>query len=52
MELADQDAEVGRRIASFFKAMAARVAHALSRAKTAGKLADGVEPSCAARILV
>jgi TetR/AcrR family transcriptional repressor of nem operon len=52
MELAGQDAEVGRRIASFFKAMEARVADALSRAKTAGKLADGVEPSSAARILV
>jgi TetR/AcrR family transcriptional regulator, transcriptional repressor for nem operon len=52
MELAGQDAEVGRRIASFFKAMEARVAEALSRAKTAGKLADGVEPSSAARILV
>ncbi len=52
MELAGQDAEVGRRIAGFFKAMEARVAQALSRAKTAGKLADGVEPSSAARILV
>src|SRR5262249_22261112 len=52
MELAGQDAEVGRRIASFFKAMEARVADALSRAQTAGKLADGVEPSSAARILV
>jgi TetR/AcrR family transcriptional regulator, transcriptional repressor for nem operon len=52
MELAGQDTEVGRRIASFFKAMEARVADALSRAKTAGKLADGVEPSSAARILV
>jgi TetR/AcrR family transcriptional regulator, transcriptional repressor for nem operon len=52
MELAGQDAEVGRRIASFFKAMETTVAHALSRAKTAGKLADGVEPSSAARILV
>ena len=52
MELAGQDAEVGRRIAGFFKAMEARVADALSRAKTAGRLADGVEPSSAARILV
>ncbi|WP_315705939.1 MULTISPECIES: TetR/AcrR family transcriptional regulator [unclassified Bradyrhizobium] len=52
MELAGQDAEVNRRIASFFKAMEARVAAALSRAKTAGKLAEGVEPSSAARILV
>ena len=52
MELAGQDAEVGRRIGSYFKAMEARVVDALSRAKTAGKLADGVEPSSAARILV
>jgi TetR/AcrR family transcriptional repressor of nem operon len=52
MELAGQDAEVARRIASFFKAMEARVADALSRAKAAGKLADGVEPSSAARIFV
>ena len=52
MELAGQDAEVGRRIASFFKAMEAKVAHALTRAKAAGELADGVEPASAARILV
>ncbi|MCK1723518.1 TetR/AcrR family transcriptional regulator [Bradyrhizobium sp. 141] len=52
MELAGQDAEVGRRVTSFFKAMEGRVADALSRAKAAGKLADGVEPSSAARILV
>jgi TetR/AcrR family transcriptional repressor of nem operon len=52
MELAGHDAEVDRRIGSFFKAMEARLADALSRAKAAGKLADGVEPSSAARILV
>lgn len=52
MELAGQDAEVGRRIAGFFKAMETRLADALSRAQAAGKLADGVEPSSAARILV
>ena len=52
MELAGQDAEVGRRVASFLKAMEARVADALSRAETAGRLADGVDPSSAARILV
>ena len=52
MELAGQDAEVNRRIAGFFKAMETRVAEALSRAKTAGRLADGVEPTSAARILV
>jgi TetR/AcrR family transcriptional repressor of nem operon len=52
MELAGHDAEVDRRIARFFKAMETRVADALSRAKVAGKLADGVEPPSAARILV
>jgi len=52
MEMAGRDAEVGRRIARFFKAMEARVADALTRARTAGKLVDGVEPSSAARILV
>lgn len=52
MELAGQDAEVNRRVAGFFKAMEARVANALSRAKAAGKLADGVEPASAARIIV
>ncbi|MBX9729062.1 MAG: TetR family transcriptional regulator C-terminal domain-containing protein [Sphingopyxis sp.] len=52
MELAGQDAEVGRRVAGFFNAMETRVADALSRAKTAGELVDGVEASIAARILV
>ncbi len=52
MELAGRDAEVDRRIGGFFKAMEARVADVLSRAKAAGALADGVEPSTAARILV
>ncbi len=52
MELAGHDAEVARRVAGFFKTMETRVAAALSRAKTAGKLADGVEPSSAGRILV
>ena len=52
MELAGHDAEVSRRIARFFKTMEAKVATALSRAKAAGQLADGVEPSSAARILV
>jgi len=52
MELAGQDADVSRRVASFFKAMEGRVADALFRAKAAGKLADGVEPASAARILV
>src|SRR6201992_41973 len=44
MELAGQDAEVGRRVSGFFKTMETRVADAFSRAKAAGKLADGVEP--------
>jgi TetR/AcrR family transcriptional repressor of nem operon len=52
MEMAGRDADVDRRIAGFFKAMEARVADAFSRAKAAGQLADGVEPSSAARILV
>src|SRR5271154_759188 len=52
MELAGQDAEVSRRIANFFKAMEVKVSDALARAKTAGKLTHGVEPSSAARILV
>lgn len=52
MELAGRDADVDRRIGSFFKAMEARVANALSRAKAAGQLADGVDPLSAARILV
>jgi TetR/AcrR family transcriptional regulator, transcriptional repressor for nem operon len=52
MELAGRDADVDRRVGSFFKAMEARVASALSRAKAAGKLADGVDPLSAARILV
>jgi len=52
MEMAGHDAEIGRRVASFFRAMERRVADALSRAKVAGKLVDGVEPLSAARILV
>lgn len=52
MELAGRDPEVDRRIGSFFKAMETMVADALSRAKAAGELADGVEPATAARLLV
>jgi TetR/AcrR family transcriptional regulator, transcriptional repressor for nem operon len=52
MELAGQDVEVGRRVAGFFKAMETRVTDALTAAKTADQLADGVDPSSAARILV
>ena len=52
MELAGRDAEVDLRIGSFFKAMESRVAAVLSRAKAQGRLAEGVEPLSAARILV
>ncbi|MET4171216.1 TetR/AcrR family transcriptional repressor of nem operon [Bradyrhizobium sp. LA6.1] len=52
MELAGQDAAIGRRVAGFFRAMEARLADALSRAKVAGKLAHGVDPASAAKILV
>jgi TetR/AcrR family transcriptional repressor of nem operon len=52
MELAGRDPEVDRRIANFFKAMEIRVADALSRAKAAGELVDGVEPASAARLMV
>lgn len=52
MELAGRDADVGRRVARFFKAMEAKVTEALSRAKAAGRLADGIEPATAARVLV
>ena len=52
MELAGRDPDVDRRIVSFFKAMETKVAGALSRAKTAGELAEGVEPATAARMLV
>jgi TetR/AcrR family transcriptional repressor of nem operon len=52
MELAGRDTDVDRRVGSFFKAMEAKVAGVLSRAKAVGELADGVEPASAARILV
>jgi TetR/AcrR family transcriptional repressor of nem operon len=52
MELAGRNAEVDLRIGGFFKTMEAGLADALSRAKAAGKLAHGVEPATAARILV
>jgi TetR/AcrR family transcriptional regulator, transcriptional repressor for nem operon len=52
MELAGRDPEVDRRIGSFFKAMEAKLAAALARAKAAGELADGVEPAGVARLLV
>jgi TetR/AcrR family transcriptional repressor of nem operon len=52
MEPAGQDVEVGRRVAGYFKTMEGKVAATLCRAKTAGRLADGVEPSSAALIVV
>ncbi len=52
MELAGHDSDVESRIRIFFKAMEARIADAFSRAKAAGELAAGVEPTSAARILV
>ena len=52
MELAGRDADVDRRIAGFFKIMEGRLSDTFSRAKAAGKLADGVTPANAARILV
>ncbi|WP_370152108.1 TetR/AcrR family transcriptional regulator [Ferrovibrio sp.] len=52
MELAGRDAEVDRRVGHFFRAMESRLADTLSRAKAAGRLAAGVEPASAARILV
>lgn len=52
MELAGHDGDVEARIRSFFKAMETKLAGAFSRAKAAGELAAGVEPTSAARILV
>jgi TetR/AcrR family transcriptional regulator, transcriptional repressor for nem operon len=52
MELGGHDTEVDRRIGGFFKAMETRLAQALSRAQATGELADGVEPTSAARLLV
>jgi TetR/AcrR family transcriptional regulator, transcriptional repressor for nem operon len=52
MELAAHDAQVERRISGYFKTMEAKLAGALSRAKAAGELADGVEPATAARLLI
>jgi TetR/AcrR family transcriptional regulator, transcriptional repressor for nem operon len=52
MELAGHDTDVEARIGHFFKAMEAKAAGALARAKLAGELAAGVEPASAARILV
>jgi TetR/AcrR family transcriptional regulator, transcriptional repressor for nem operon len=51
MELAAHDVEVERRISGYFRTMEAKLAAAFSRAKAAGELADGVEPTTAARLL-
>ena len=52
MELASHDAEVEQRIRRFFKAMETRLTAALARAKSEGRLADGVEPATVARLLL
>jgi TetR/AcrR family transcriptional repressor of nem operon len=52
MELTTHDPEVAHRIRRFFKAMGARLAAAFARAKALGELADGVEPSSAAHLLI
>jgi TetR/AcrR family transcriptional repressor of nem operon len=52
MELASHDIEVEQRIRRFFKAMETRLTAALTRARAAGELVDGVEPATIARLLV
>ncbi len=52
MELGSHDAEVEQRIRRFFKAMETRLTAALGRAKSEGRLADGIEPATAARLLM
>jgi TetR/AcrR family transcriptional repressor of nem operon len=52
MELTGHDTEVAQRIRRFFKAMETRLSAALVRAKSEGRLADGVEPAAAARLLL
>jgi TetR/AcrR family transcriptional repressor of nem operon len=52
MELAGHDTEVEQRIRRFFKAMETRLTAALGRAKSEGRLADGVEPATAARLIL
>lgn len=52
MELASHDPDVESRVRRFFKAMEIKIAGAFARAQAAGELATGVEPECAARILV
>jgi TetR/AcrR family transcriptional repressor of nem operon len=52
MELGSHDTEVERRIRRFFKAMETRLTAALERVQSEGRLADGVEPATAARLLL
>ena len=52
MELAGHDTEVARRISHFFETMEERLGETLTRAKTAGELADGVDPAIAARLIM
>jgi TetR/AcrR family transcriptional repressor of nem operon len=52
MELGSYDAEVEQRIRRFFRAMETRLTAALGRAKSGGRLADGIEPASAARLLM
>lgn len=52
MELVAQDREVELRISRFFALMESRLAAALERARNEGELADGVDPSSAARVLL
>ena len=52
MELVSHDTEVEQRIRRFFKTMETRLTAALKRAKSEGRLADGVEPATAGRLLL
>ena len=52
MELATHDPDVAERVRAFFQALEGRLASALSRAKDAGEIANGIDPSDAARLLV
>jgi TetR/AcrR family transcriptional repressor of nem operon len=52
MELGSHDAEVEQRIRRFFRAMETRLTAALGRAKSEGRLADGIEPATAGRLLM
>lgn len=51
-ELAGQDPEVGRRIRKFFDGFEQKLTATLARARIENDLADGVEPSDVARVLL